>query len=95
MRAYTDHWKSGRYQIALVAGVPCGLGYIDDGQKTLGIEIFLTFTGDAAADMEQLAAFYADKRGCRPEQASEIRLLNSGASRPGGRGRAPFESPGG
>ncbi len=73
-RSYTDHWKSGFYRIARAANVPCGLGFIDYPGKTVGIDGFLTLTGDVATDMEKLVAFYAEKRGFRPEQASKIRL---------------------
>jgi 1-acyl-sn-glycerol-3-phosphate acyltransferase len=94
-RSYTDHWKSGFYQIARAAGVPCGLAYIDYGRKALGIETFVKFTGDAAADMERIQAFYADKSGRHPEQASQIRLRKPGASGAGGSERVSSGSPGG
>jgi 1-acyl-sn-glycerol-3-phosphate acyltransferase len=81
-RSYTDHWKSGFYRIALAAGVPCGLGYIDYPAKTLGIDTFLTFSGDMAEDMEKVAAFYSNHRGRYPEQASEIRLRVPAAQDP-------------
>lgn len=73
-RSHTDHLKSGFYQIALGAGVPCGLGYIDYGRKTVGIEDFVTFCGDPETDLETLRAFYADKRGRFPAKASTLRF---------------------
>jgi len=73
-RAHTDHWKSGFYQIALAADVPCGLGFIDYPSKTLGIVEFIRFTGDQEQDLDRIRAFYAGKRGLHPEQASDIRL---------------------
>ena len=73
-RSYMDHWKSGFYQIALMTGVPCGLGYIDYPTKTVGIDTFITFSGDVNEDIEKLRAFYADKCGLRPDTASDIRL---------------------
>ena len=45
-RKHTDHLKSGFYQIARGADVPCGLGFIDYATKTLGIEEFIRFSGD-------------------------------------------------
>ncbi len=81
-RSYTDHWKSGFYQIAQTAGVPCGLGHIDYQRKTLGIDTFLSFTGDPAEDMATLVAFYSDRQGRHPEQASAIRLRNPSAPGP-------------
>jgi hypothetical protein len=46
-RSHTDHLKSGFYQIALGADVPCGLGFIDYPSKTLGIARYVRFSGDA------------------------------------------------
>lgn len=90
-RSHTDHLKSGFYQIALGAGVPCGLGYIDYGTRTLGIADFVTFSGDPAADLETLRAFYADKRGRFPGKASTLRFRRDPARQAGrdGDGGAP------
>lgn len=73
-RSPTDHLKSGFYQIALGANVPCGLGYIDYATRTLGIERYVRFTGDMERDLEMLREFYAPRRGRYPEGASEIRF---------------------
>jgi 1-acyl-sn-glycerol-3-phosphate acyltransferase len=73
-RSWTDHWKSGFYRIALAADLPVGLAYIDYGRRQVGIDTYLRFSGDEAADFAQLRAFYADKRGRRPGLAGEIRL---------------------
>jgi len=73
-RGHTDHWKAGFYQIALAADVPIGLGYIDYATKTVGIDTYLRMTGDREADLDRIRAFYASKRGRRPEFAGEIRL---------------------
>jgi len=73
-RSRGDHLKSGFYQLAVRAGVPCGLGFIDYATKTLGIQEFVQFSGDADEDIALLRAFYADKRGRFPAGASEIRF---------------------
>lgn len=73
-RKKTDHIKSGFYQIALGADVPCGLGFIDYATRTLGIQEFIRFSGDTEADLERLRIFYRDRRGRIPEYASEIRF---------------------
>lgn len=73
-RRHTDHLKSGFYRIALGAGVPCGLGFIDYATKTLGFQQFVRFSGDVEDDLALLRAFYAEKRGRRPAEASEIRF---------------------
>ena len=73
-RGYTDHWKSGFYQVALAAGIPVGLGYIDYATRTVGIDTYLHFTGDRERDFERLREFYRPKRGLHPGDAGEIRL---------------------
>ena len=54
--------------------VPVGLGFIDYGRRECGIGGYLDLTGDVEADMARIAAFYADRRGRRPELAGVIRL---------------------
>lgn len=73
-RKHTDHLKSGFYQIALRAGVPCGLGFIDYATKTVGVLDFVRFSGNAAEDLALLRQYYAAKRGRRPAGAGEIRF---------------------
>jgi 1-acyl-sn-glycerol-3-phosphate acyltransferase len=73
-RKHTDHIKSGFYQIALGADIPCGLGFIDYATRTLGIERFIRFSGDVEEDLAMLRAFYADKVGRFPGGASELRF---------------------
>ena len=73
-RSHSDHWKSGFYRIAVAAGLPVGLGYIDYGTRTVGIDTYLTMSGDAGDDMARLREFYASKRGRLPANAGEIRL---------------------
>jgi 1-acyl-sn-glycerol-3-phosphate acyltransferase len=73
-RSRTETWKSGFYQLALAAGVPVGLGFIDYGNKRLGIDTWLTMSGNCAADMARIAAFYADKRALYPDKAGPVRL---------------------
>ncbi|HXY95327.1 MAG TPA: 1-acyl-sn-glycerol-3-phosphate acyltransferase [Steroidobacteraceae bacterium] len=73
-RAYTDHWKSGFYRIALAGGLCVGLGYIDYATRTVGIETYVSLSGDAPQDFARIRACYAGKRGLRPENAGDIRL---------------------
>ncbi|MGB8328442.1 MAG: lysophospholipid acyltransferase family protein [Steroidobacteraceae bacterium] len=74
-RSRTDHWKSGFYRIAVEGGLPVGLGFIDYATRTVGIGAYLSLTGNPDRDIALIRAFYADKRGYRPENAGEIRLL--------------------
>lgn len=73
-RSRTDYWKSGFYRIAVMGGLPVGLGYIDYATRTIGIDTYLTLSGDEQWDLERIREFYADKHGRRPQHASDIRL---------------------
>jgi 1-acyl-sn-glycerol-3-phosphate acyltransferase len=73
-RAYTDHWKSGFYHIALAAQVPVLLAFIDARRRECGLGALLELTGDLERDLGRIAAFYRDKQGIVPERASEIRF---------------------
>ncbi|MEZ4236026.1 MAG: lysophospholipid acyltransferase family protein [Myxococcota bacterium] len=74
-RSKRDHWKSGFYWIAHTAQVPIVCGYLDYGRRRAGLGFSFLPSGDIAADMDKIRAFYADKRGRFPEQESDIRLL--------------------
>ncbi|HEX7623504.1 MAG TPA: lysophospholipid acyltransferase family protein [Anaeromyxobacteraceae bacterium] len=73
-RARTDHWKSGFYHLALAAKVPVGLAFIDYRTRVVGLDTYLTLSGDEEADLARIRAVYAGKVGKHPEQASDIRL---------------------
>ena len=66
-RARRKMWKSGFYRIARDAGLPVVLAYVDSATHTAGLGKAITLTGDVTADMDVIRAFYADKRGIRPE----------------------------
>ena len=67
-------WKSGFYYIALGAGVPIALGFIDYGRKRVGIGPTIHPSGDIQADFMQIKAFYAGIVGRYPERQSELKL---------------------
>ncbi len=73
-RSRTNYWKSGFYRIAVAGHLPVGLGFIDYATRTVGIDEYLTLTGDESVDLARIRTFYADKRGRRPENEGEIRL---------------------
>jgi len=75
-RARTDHWKSGFYQLAVATGLPVALGFMDYATRTVGIDTYLTMSGDAAQDLARIRAFYAGKRGRRPQNEGVIDLRN-------------------
>ncbi len=74
-RSRATHWKSGFYHIANGAQVPLLCAYLDYARRAGGIGLVFTPTGDLRADMDRIRAFYADKRGKFPDQATPIRLL--------------------
>ncbi|WP_298867800.1 1-acyl-sn-glycerol-3-phosphate acyltransferase [Microbacterium sp.] len=69
-----SHWKSGFYRIARETGMPVTLGYVDRTTMTTGLGPTIELTGDVAADMDRIRAFYADKAGLRPDHRVEPRL---------------------
>lgn len=73
-RRHTNHWRSGFYHIARQAGVPIVLGFVDYGRKEIGFGPVITLSGDVAADMDQIRAFYADKTARFPENFGPVRL---------------------
>ncbi len=66
-RAKVKEWKTGFYHIAVNAGVPILMGYVDAATKQAGLADFFHPTGDIAKDMPAIRAFYADKVGINPE----------------------------
>ena len=73
-RGKEEFWKPGFYRIAGQTGLPIGLGFVDGPTRTLGIGPTLVPSGDVVADMDEVRAFYADKRGIKPENRTEPRL---------------------
>jgi len=75
-RSKSDHWKSGFYRLSQQTGLPITLAFIDGPSRTVGAGPTFVPTGDMSADMNMIRAFYADKRGLRPENRTEPRLRN-------------------
>ncbi|BBH15850.1 1-acyl-sn-glycerol-3-phosphate acyltransferase [Nocardioides baekrokdamisoli] len=73
-RSKGEYWKSGFYRIAQQTGLPIVLGFVDGPTRTLGVGPSIVPSGDVVADMDRIRAFYADKRGIRPENRTEPRL---------------------
>ena len=78
-RSGHTHWKSGFYRIARETGMPVTLGYVDRTTMTTGLGPTFELTGDVAADMDRIRAFYADKAGLRPHLRTEPRLRDESA----------------
>jgi len=73
-RSKTEHWKTGFYYIAVEAGAPIALGYLDWGKKKLGVGATLYPCGDINKDFEIIREFYRDKKGLRPENQGPVAL---------------------
>ena len=68
-RSKVRYWKTGFYYIALGAGVPIVLSYMDYSRKVSGIGPVFHPTGDIGRDMETIKAFYAPFKGKNPDQS--------------------------
>lgn len=73
-RKKTRRWKTGFYYIALGAGVPILMGYLDYQKKEIGLVELLYPTGDLQADFEKIRAYYAPVKGKFPHKQGEITL---------------------
>jgi 1-acyl-sn-glycerol-3-phosphate acyltransferase len=73
-RARREHWRSGFYRVALQAGVPLALAYIDYAQRRVGIHSFLRLTGDERSDMAAIAERIGQCVGKHPALAAPVRL---------------------
>lgn len=81
-RGKGEYWKPGFYRIAQQTGLPISLGFIDGPSRSLGMGPTFTPSGDVVADMDFVRAFYADKRGVRPENRTEPRLREESRDAP-------------
>ncbi|MDD5295330.1 MAG: lysophospholipid acyltransferase family protein [Rhodocyclaceae bacterium] len=75
-RSLTEGWKSGFYHLALAAGVPLALTFLDFRRREVGVRAYFRLTGDETRDMAAIAAVYAGVTGKHPELQSPIRLLS-------------------
>ena len=73
-RSQVSYWKTGFYHIALGAGVPIALGFLDYGRRTGGIGPTIVPSGDYVKDMEIIASFYSGIMGKYPERVSNMKI---------------------
>ena len=71
-RRYVPQWRSGFYRVALEAGVPLCLAYIDYRERVVGAEHFLQLSGDATDDKAAVQRYLGHRRGRRAAQAGPI-----------------------
>jgi 1-acyl-sn-glycerol-3-phosphate acyltransferase len=67
-RSKSRYWKTGFYYIALGAGVPIVMAYMDYEKKISGLGPVFIPTGDIDADMIKIKAFYAPFKGKNSDQ---------------------------
>jgi 1-acyl-sn-glycerol-3-phosphate acyltransferase len=70
-RGRVSEWRRGFYYIALRAGVPVQLAYIDYGVRELGIMRTFYPTGDVEGDIAYIRSLYRGKRGFHAENFAE------------------------
>jgi 1-acyl-sn-glycerol-3-phosphate acyltransferase len=71
-RKARDSWRSGFYHVALAAGVPLALVYLDFAERVVSVEKFIELSGDLQADIDAVAAHLAHRTGKRPSQAAPV-----------------------
>jgi 1-acyl-sn-glycerol-3-phosphate acyltransferase len=69
-RALRTEWKMGFYHVAVGAGVPIALGYLDYKRKHAGVGPIIHPSGDMDTDLRKIMAFYKDKGPKHPEKFS-------------------------
>jgi 1-acyl-sn-glycerol-3-phosphate acyltransferase len=67
-RKKVTKWKSGFYHVALGAGVPVMLGYLDYRNKVAGFGPVIHLSGDKEKDMAVIREFYRHIEGRNPEK---------------------------
>jgi 1-acyl-sn-glycerol-3-phosphate acyltransferase len=67
-RKKSRYWKTGFYYIALGAGVPIVMAYMDYEKKISGLGPVFLPTGNIEADMLAIKAFYAPFKGRNADQ---------------------------
>lgn len=77
-RSYTEHWRTGFYQVALKADVPVGLAYFDYPDRVVGVDQFIRLSGDVERDMAAIVARLGHRRGRKPHLAAPIKLATTG-----------------
>jgi 1-acyl-sn-glycerol-3-phosphate acyltransferase len=67
-RSRAPDWKSGFYRIAVAAKVPIQIAYMDYRRKVVGTGPLIWPSGDYAADLETIQAFYRTVTPRHPER---------------------------
>lgn len=74
-RRYTEGWRSGFYQLAMLANVPLCMVRIDYGTKCVDMTHFMQLTGNEESDYMHIANVYQGVTGFHASQAAPIRPI--------------------
>lgn len=77
-RTRGDYWKSGFLRLSRDTGLPITLAFFDPPSKTMGFGPTFHAGDDVGADMDLVRAFFADKHGIKPANATPARLREEG-----------------
>ncbi len=73
-RSRRPHWKSGFYRIAEAANVPIVLGFLDYGERELGLGPIVDVNIGQQAVLAECRKFYANVKGRWPEKFGPVRF---------------------
>jgi 1-acyl-sn-glycerol-3-phosphate acyltransferase len=71
-RSKAGRWRTGFYHMAVQAGVPIQLGFLDYAKRVGGFGPCIYPSGDLDADFAKIEAFYRDIQGKFPDQQGAI-----------------------
>jgi 1-acyl-sn-glycerol-3-phosphate acyltransferase len=77
-RSRGEYWKSGFLRLSRDTGLPITLAFFDPPTRTMGFAPTFHASDDVVADMDVVRAFYADKLGIKPQNATPPRLREEG-----------------
>jgi len=73
-RSRVRYWKTGFYYIALGAGVPVALGFLDYRRRVGGLGPIVIPSGDLRADLAEMQKFFASIQGKHPHLSGDLQL---------------------
>lgn len=73
-RSRGEYWKSGFLRLSRETGLPITLAFFDPPTRTMGYGPTFVASDDVSADMDVVRAFYSDKHGIKPANATPPRL---------------------
>jgi 1-acyl-sn-glycerol-3-phosphate acyltransferase len=79
-RGKGTYWKSGFLRLSKETGLPITLAFFDPPTRTMGFGPTFHASDDVTADMDVVRAFFADKHGIKPKNATPPLLREESAS---------------